>query len=199
MVEVEVRPKTSGRSATPKEIEEWAAKKGEAYSPKNSPKGATPSPPAAAAAAAEASPKLPDDNPKAVARMLASGRGPLGTSPSEDEAIGCGYKYQALFSPRSARHCTLPSAALSRQHPHHHHHGHRLALAALPALRLSGTPPAPLLLPATKPHSRPPRPNPHKCTPRHIQLANRAHSLAPQAGSSRGYHASPGRTPAYSR
>jgi hypothetical protein len=110
--EAEARPKTSGRSATPKEIEEWAAKKGEAYSPKSSPKGAVPSPPAsaaaaaAAAAAAEAAPKLPNDNPKAVARMLASGRGPLGTNPSEP-----GYPGLVFFPQCSAHACPLRTAA----------------------------------------------------------------------------------------
>ena len=78
------RPKTSGKKSTPSELEDWARKK----SPVGSPKAAPRSPPAAAAAAeapgGAALPAmkqgLPEESPKAMARMMASGRGATGTT-----------------------------------------------------------------------------------------------------------------------
>jgi hypothetical protein len=70
------RPKTSGRSATPKELEGWARKK--------SPLKASPPKPAAAAEPAPEEPVfamrkgLPEDSPKAMARFVSSDRGVTG-------------------------------------------------------------------------------------------------------------------------
>lgn len=81
--EVVARPKTSGKNATPKELEEWARKKSPQSKTPPKPASSPPEPPAPEfepEPAFQLRKGLPEDSPKAIARFVSSDRtftGPL--------------------------------------------------------------------------------------------------------------------------